>query len=300
MAEIVAAAVVAHQPMVMVPEKVRVALGGTGRDTTLIEPGYRLIREKLAALDVDTLVIFDTHWFTTTEHVIAGAAHFKGLYTSDEMPRNISDLPYDYPGAPELAASWHSVGKERDLFTVNVTTASLPRHYPTINLVQHLRTREKVLSCGHVQTASANYYLAVGEALAEAARRLPAGRIALLGSGGMSHQFWPLDVIRNHFAYDPSHVISNDARSSDARILELWARGDHAAVLELYPDYHRRFHPEGRFSHYLMALGAIGGADCRTRGEQLSAYENAVGTGQVHVWFDCKEAGPLSSEEIRA
>jgi 3,4-dihydroxyphenylacetate 2,3-dioxygenase len=299
-AEIVAAAVVAHQPMVMVPEKVRVALGGTGHDTTLVEPGYRLIREKLAALEVDTLVIFDTHWFTTTEHVIAGAAHFRGLYTSDEMPRNISDLPYDYPGAPELATSWHSVGKERGLFTVNVTTASLPRHYPTINLVQHLRTRERVLSCGHVQTASASYYLAIGEALAEAARRVPTGRIALLGSGGMSHQFWPLELIRDHFAYDPSHVISTDARASDARILELWARGDHASVLEMYPDYQRRFHPEGRFSHYLMALGAMGGAGCRVPGEQLSAYENAVGTGQVHVWFDCREAAPVLPEEIRA
>ena len=290
MAEIVAVAVVAHQPMVMVPEKVRVELGGTGADTTLIEPGYRLIRERLAALDVDTLVIFDTHWFTTTEHVIAGAAHFKGLYTSDEMPRNICDLPYDYPGAPELAAAWHAVGKERSLYTVNVNTPSLPRHYPTINLVHHLRTREKVLSCGIVQTASQNYYLAVGEALAEAARRLPDGRIALLGSGGMSHEFWPLDVIRNHFAYDASHVISSDARAMDARILELWEKGDHAGVLELYPEYRRRFHPEGRFAHYLMGLGAMGGAACRARGTQLSAYENAVGTGQVHVWFELERS----------
>jgi 3,4-dihydroxyphenylacetate 2,3-dioxygenase len=299
-AEIVAAAVVAHQPMVMVPEKVRVALGGTGQDTTLVEPGYRLLREKFAAFDIDTLVIFDTHWFTTTEHVIAGAPHFKGLYTSDEMPRNICDLPYDYPGAPELAASWHSVGKERELFTVNVTTPTLPRHYPTINLVQHLRTREKILSCGIVQTASPSYYLAVGEALAEAVRRLPAGRIALLGSGGMSHEFWPLDVIRDHFAYDASHVISSDARAFDARILELWKSGDHAAVLELVPEYQRRFHPEGRFAHYLMALGAIGGAACHTRGEQLSSYENAVGTGQVHVWFDCQNAPTSPQQEIKA
>ncbi|HKU38663.1 MAG TPA: hypothetical protein VJR89_10965 [Polyangiales bacterium] len=290
MAEIVAAAVVAHQPMVMVPEKVRVELGGTGTDTTLIEPGYRRIRERLAALDVDTLVIFDTHWFTTTEHVIAGAAHFKGLYTSDEMPRNICDHPYDYPGAPELAALWHQVGKERGLYTVNVNTPSLPRHYPTINLVHHLRTREKVLSCGIVQTAAASYYLAIGEALAEAVRRLPEGRIALLGSGGMSHEFWPLDVIRQHFAYDASHVISSEARAFDERILEHWAQGNHAAVLELYPEYRERFHPEGRFAHYLMGLGAMGGAQCRVRGERLSTYENAVGTGQVHVWFD------LSSE----
>jgi 3,4-dihydroxyphenylacetate 2,3-dioxygenase len=285
MGEIVAAAVVAHQPMVMVPERVRIELGGTGRDTTLIEPGYRRLRETFADLGVDTFVIFDTHWYTTTEHVMAGAAHFSGLYTSEEMPRNICDVPYDYPGAPELARAWHEVARERCLHTVNVTTASLPQHYATINLVHHLRTRERILSCGVLQTASMDDYLALGDALAEAVRRADGGRMALLGSGGMSHEFWPLSVIRQHFGYDPSHVISPEARAMDARIVALWERGDHASVLELYPEYHRRFHPEGRFAHYLMALGAIGGKACRVPGITLSAYENAVGTGQVHVLF---------------
>ena len=294
MGEIVLCAVVAHQPMVMVPEKVRVGLGGTGADTTLIEPGYRLLRERFAALAVDTLVIVDTHWFTTTEHVIAGAARFTGLYTSDEMPRNICDLPYDYPGAPELAAAWHQVGKERGLYTLNATTPSLPLHYPTINLVHHLRTSEKVLACGVVQTGGLADHLQLGEALGEAVRRTAGARVAILGSGGMSHEFWPLAAIRDHFGYDPSHVISGEARAFDARILGLWRAGDHAAVLELYPEYLQKFHPEGRFAHYLIALGAIGGARCRARGIQLSEYENAVGTGQVHVVF------PLSAQEDRA
>jgi 3,4-dihydroxyphenylacetate 2,3-dioxygenase len=292
MGDIVAAAVVAHQPMVMVPEKVRIELGRTGADTTLVEPGYRLIRQKLAALDVDTLVIFDTHWLTTTEHVLAGAAHFAGSYTSDEMPRNICDVHYDYAGAPDLAEAWHQIGKERRLHTLNVKTASLPLHYATINLVHHLRTREKVLSTGVVQTASMEYYLAVGQALADAVRNVD-GRVALLGSGGMSHEFWPLDVIRDHFAYDPSHVISAPARAADEQILDLWERGDHAAVLDLYPDYASRYHPEGRFAHYLMLLGAIGGRECRARGMLLSKYENAVGTGQVHVLFQLRSGeGP--------
>jgi 3,4-dihydroxyphenylacetate 2,3-dioxygenase len=285
MGEIVAFGVVAHQPMIMVPERVRIELGGTGADTSLIEPGFRLLRQAFRELDVDTLVIFDTHWFTTTEHVIAGAAHFSGLYTSDEMPRNICELPYDYPGAPELAAAFHQVGKERRLHTINVTVPSLPRHYPTLNLVHHLRTREKVLSCGVVQTGSLDYHLALGAALAEAVRRVPEARVAVLGSGGMSHEFWPIDSIREHFAYAASHVISPDAVQADAQIMQLWKQGDHAAVLELMPSYRARFHPEGRFAHYLMGLGAVGGRTCQLRGEQLSEYENAVGTGQVHMLF---------------
>jgi aromatic ring-opening dioxygenase catalytic subunit (LigB family) len=201
------------------------------------------------------------------------------------MPRNICDLPYDYPGAPELAEAWHQVGKERRLYTINVTTASLPQHYATLNLVHHLRTRERVLSCGVVQTAPAQYYVALGEALAEAVRRVGPCRVAVLGSGGMSHEFWPLDAIRERFGYDASNVISAEAKEMDVRILELWQRGDHETVLALWPDYQRRFHPEGRFAHYLTALGAMGGKMCTLRGVQLSDYENAVGTGQVHVLF---------------
>ena len=44
----------------------------------------------------------------------------------------------------------------------------------------------------------------------------------------------------------------------DTHILELFERGDHAAVLELYPEYQREYHPEGRFAHYLMGLGRDG------------------------------------------
>ncbi|MDD9938749.1 MAG: hypothetical protein OXT09_34375 [Myxococcales bacterium] len=286
MGELVATAVVAHQPMVMVPKKVRVALGGSGADTTLIEPGFRWLREGFDKLGVDTFVIIDTHWFTTTEHVIAGANHFRGNYTSEEMPRNICDLPYDYPGAPELAAAWHGVCKERGLFTINVTAPSLPQHYATLNLVEHLRSDQRVLSCGVVQTGERDDFLALGAALGEAIRRAEDARVAVLGSGGMSHTFWPLSQIREHFAYDPAHVISPEARAVDAEILELWAQGDHAAVLARYPEYLKRFKPEGRFAHYLMALGAMGGPECRAPGAQLSSYENAVGTGQVHVLFD--------------
>ncbi len=38
-------------------------------------------------------------------------------------------------------------------------------------------------------------------------------------------------------------------------------------------------------AHYLQMVGAMGGAECRAKGEPLSAYENARGTGNIHVWF---------------
>jgi 3,4-dihydroxyphenylacetate 2,3-dioxygenase len=52
-----------------------------------------------------------------------------------------------------------------------------------------------------------------------------------------------------------------------------------------------RIRSEGDFDHPLMMLGAVGGPDRTAPGELFSDYENATGTGQVHVWFEKPEAG---------
>jgi len=282
MGEIVAAAVLGHQPTIMLSEEQRVRMGG-GRDTTLAT-GFAAARERLDAVGADTLLIVDTHWFTTFEHVLAGQPHHRGVYTSEEVPRVICDLEFDYPGAPELAELVHAAAKECGVPTTNVTTPHFPYHYPTINLVHWLHRGEQVLSTGICQTAEPDDFLAYGAVLAQAIDRSDR-RVALIGSGGMSHRFWPLGALGEHLGYDASGVISEDARAIDLRIIDLWTRGDHAAVIDLYPEL-RALSPEGRFGHYLIPVGALGGRACRAPGVQLSEYENSVGTGQVHVWFD--------------
>ena len=45
------------------------------------------------------------------------------------------------------------------------------------------------------------------------------------------------------------------------------------------------------FGHYLMMVAAIGGRECVAPGVLYSDYENSIGTGQVHVWFERPEGG---------
>ena len=284
MGEIVGAAIFGHQPAIMAPAQMRTAMG-QGRDTTLVEPGMARLREALDACGADTFVIFDTHWFTTIEHIAAGAASFQGTYTSEELPLLIADYAYKYPGSPLLAETLTGVTGERGVRYLNATNPHIGTHYPTLNVLHYLHRGEGVLSVGVCQTAQAHNFLDFGACLGEAVRRTPNIRVALIGSGGMSHTFWPMDTILDHASFRPEEVISPEARAFDERIVDLWREGKHAAVLDLYPEY-RRFHPEGFFGHYLMLAGALGGRDCRAPGRALSEYENAVGTGQVHVWFD--------------
>ena len=63
------------------------------------------------------------------------------------------------------------------------------------------------------------------------------------------------------------------------------AAGDHAAIIDFLPTYSRHA-PEGYFGHYLIVVGALGGAACTARGTQFGQYESVSGTGQAHVWFN--------------
>jgi len=45
------------------------------------------------------------------------------------------------------------------------------------------------------------------------------------------------------------------------------------------------------FAHYLMMAAALGEQELSAPGVQYGDYENAIGTSQVHVWFDRPEGG---------
>ena len=100
MGEIVGAAVVSHVPPIVMPEDVRRGLNN-GEEISLVPGLHRLRAECLDRLGADTFVVFDTHWFTLVEMVVTSHGRRTGNYTSDELPRGMSAMPYDIPGDPE-------------------------------------------------------------------------------------------------------------------------------------------------------------------------------------------------------
>lgn len=283
MGQIVGAAVVSHHPGLVQPKEVRVQRGN-GRDSDLIE-GFERVRAKIDAVKPDTFVLFDTHWLTTSLHLVAGAAHYKGTYTSDELPFSMTRFAYDHAGAPALAAEVEKVAQEKKVAARNVVEETLPLHYPTLNVIHYLGRGEKVLSVGTCQTAKLKHFLQMGEVVGEAIRRSDA-RVVLLASGAMSHKFYDLDhVPPNPRVWHPDNVSEPKNRALDMEVLELWKQGRHDTVIDRFPELEAARY-EGHGAHYAQMMGALGGRDCRARGTQLSEYENAAGTGNVHVWFD--------------
>jgi 3,4-dihydroxyphenylacetate 2,3-dioxygenase len=291
MGEVVAAGLLAHVPTIMLPEAIRRELNN-GEDSTLVAGLERLRTEVFDTLDYDTVVVLDTHWATTVEYVTTAQDRRHGLFTSEELPRGMSRVPYDFAGDPELARAIAAHGEGEGTWITAIDDHCLPIMYATVNLWHFLGRGlpdKKWISISVCQTGDSDDNLRVGRALGKAIAALDR-KVVVLASGALSHTFWPLKVIRDHEAAGAEHIFTPEAYAADVERMAWFEQGDHARVLATMPEF-LRFRPEARFAHYLMMVGALGEAACTAPGRMFSEYENSVGTGQVHIWFDRPAAG---------
>jgi 3,4-dihydroxyphenylacetate 2,3-dioxygenase len=289
MGEVVGFGLVSHVPTIMLPEEVRREINDS-REISLVEGLRRLKTEVFERLKPDTVVVCDTHWESTFEHIVTAHERRQGRFTSHELPRGMAGIPFDMPGDPELAKSLAAQAEGRDdTWILASDDQHLPIFYGTVNVWTYLSGGERWISIAINQTGQTDDFLLLGELLGRAVEQVDR-RVIVLASGGLSHRFFPFKELRRRESSDLSNIITSEARQADEHVLKLLEAGDHRGVLEYLPEY-RKHGPEGKFGHYLIAVGSVGGASCTARGERFSDYEASVGTGQVHVWFDRPEAG---------
>jgi 3,4-dihydroxyphenylacetate 2,3-dioxygenase len=286
MGEVVGAGLLAHVPTIMLPKEIRYELN-QGKEITLVPGLEQLRRDFFETADYDTVVVLDSHWFTTVETVVTSQDRQAGLFTSEELPRGMCRIPYDWPGDPELANAMASFGEKRNTWVTAVNDNYLPVYYATLNLWHFLGRGlpdKRWISVSTVQTGDTEDYLRAGRALGDAIAATDR-KVVLLASGALSHTFWPLRELRDHEASDPIHIRTPEAYAADLDRIAWFKAGNHARVLETMPDY-LPFRPEAKFAHYLMMIGAMGESAVTAPARQYGDYENSIGTGQVHLWFD--------------
>jgi 3,4-dihydroxyphenylacetate 2,3-dioxygenase len=282
--EIVGAGLLSHVPTIMLPESSRRELN-EGKEISLVTGLRRLREEVFERLDYDTVIVFDSHWATTVEFVVTSHERRTGLLTSEELPRGVRQVPYEFYGDPELANAVASFSAKRETWITAIDDPCLPIYYATVNMWHYLGVPGKRwLSVGVCQSGDQEDHLRLGRAVADAVEAVDR-KVLVIASGALSHTFWPLREIRDHEMSDPAHVISSQARSADLERIAWFEAGRHDRVLETMPEF-RLVKPEAGFGHYLMMIGALGEERCVAPGRRFGEYENSVGTGQVHVWFD--------------
>jgi 3,4-dihydroxyphenylacetate 2,3-dioxygenase len=285
MGEVVGAGILAHVPTIMLPRETRLAIN-EGKEISLV-PGLHQLREEVfETLDYDTVVVLDSHWFTTVEFVLTAQDRRAGLFTAEELPRGMCRIPYDWRGDPELAFAMEAAAPAHSTWVTAIDDPYLPMYYATLNLWKFLGEGldKRWISVSVAQTGVTEDFLRAGRALGDAIARTDR-KVLLVASGALSHTFWKLRELRDHEAGDPSHIRTPEAYAADLERIDWFKNGEHAKVLDTMDDF-LRFRPEAMFAHYLMMAGALGEGDLRATARQYGEYENSIGTGQVHLWFD--------------
>jgi len=290
MGEVIGAGILAHVPTIMLPPQTRLALN-EGREISLVPALHQLRREVFETLDYDTVVVLDSHWFTTVEFVVTAQDRRAGLFTAEELPRGMCRIPYDWRGDPELAFAMEKAGTEHSTWVTAIDDQYLPLYYATLNLWKFLGEGldKRWISVSVAQTGVTEDFLRAGRALGEAIAGVDR-TVLLIASGAFSHTFWKLRELRDHEASDRSHIRTPEACAADLQRIGWFTEGDHGRVLSTMDDF-LTYRPEAMFAHYLMLAGALGEEDLRARARQYGDYENSIGTGQVHLWFDRPEGG---------
>ena len=169
---------------------------GTRQDAV---DGHIEIGRRCRAMGVDTIVVFDTHWLVNANYHLNCAPHFKGNYTSNELPHFISNMAYEHDGNPELGLLLAKVANDHGIQTLAHPATTLPPEYGTLVPMRYMNTdRHFKVIC--VSALCAFHYLSESAKLGYMIGCTPESKIQLRihsnsGSGYFSREWVSLDAV---------------------------------------------------------------------------------------------------------
>lgn len=246
--------------------------------------GHQEISRRCRELGVDTLVVFDTHWLVNANYHINCAPHFKGNYTSNELPHFIANMPFECPGNPELGQLLAKVCVEHGVETLAHHATTLDPEYGTLVPLRYMNEDQhfKAISVSAMCTV---HYLddsaRLGWAMRQAIEQHYDGTVAFLASGSLSHRF-AQNGLAPEFAF---RIWSPFLEQLDSRVVELWKTGQWKDFCGMLPEYASKGHGEGFMHDTAMMMGALGWSEYEGQAEVITPYFGASGTGQINAIF---------------
>ena len=246
--------------------------------------GHAEISRRCREAGVDTLVVFDTHWLVNASYHINCAPHYKGVYTSNELPHFISNLGYEIPGNPALGRLLAQVCNEHRVDTLAHDATTLAPEYGTLVPMRYMNA-DRHFKAVSVSALCMAHYLndsaRLGWAMRRAVEEHYDGTVAFLASGSLSHRF-AQNGLAPQYAF---RIWSPFLETLDRQVVQMWQSGDWATFCEMLPEYAVKGHGEGFMHDTAMLLGALGWSAYDGRAEIVTPYFAASGTGQINAVF---------------
>ena len=246
--------------------------------------GHREISQRCRDLGVDTLVVFDTHWLVNANYHINCAPHFKGTYTSNELPHFISNMPYEAPGNPELGQLLAKACNDFGVETLAHDKTTLAPEYGTLVPLRYMNEDQhfKVLSVSALcQSHYLNDSARLGWAMRQAVEQHYDGKVAFFASGSLSHRF-AQNGLAPEFAFK---IWSPFLEKLDAQVVQMWQNAEWESFCAMLPEYASKGHGEGFMHDTAMLMGALGWSGYDAPADIITPYFGASGTGQINAVF---------------
>ena len=245
--------------------------------------GHKEIARRMRELKVDTIVVFDTHWLVNSGYHVNCAPSWEGVYTSNELPHFIKNMPFSYSGNPALGHAIAEAATAAGVHTRAHDATSLALEYGTLVPMRYMNEDKqfKVISVSALCTV---HNLMDSVELGRAVRRAieqSEGNVAVLASGSLSHRFAQNGVSEQfmHKVWDPF------LETVDHHVVDLWQKGDWKTFCGMLPEYAVKCHGEGNMHDTAMLLGVLGWDQYEGKVEVVTPYFGSSGTGQINVIF---------------
>jgi 3,4-dihydroxyphenylacetate 2,3-dioxygenase len=228
--------------------------------------------------------VFDTHWLVNANYHLNCAPHFQGVYTSNELPHFISNMPYAYDGNPALGRLLAQACNAAGVETLAHDATSLALEYGTLvpmrymNADRHFKVVSVSALCMVHQLADS---AKLGWAMRRAIEDQYDGNVAIFASGSLSHRF-----AQNGLAPQYANKMwSPFLEQLDHHVVGMWQRGEWATFCEMLPEYAVKGHGEGFMHDTAMLLGALGWDRYDAGVEVVTPFFPSSGTGQINAIF---------------
>ncbi len=246
--------------------------------------GHIEIGRRCRELGVDTIVVFDVHWLVNADYHINCGPSFQGVYTSNELPHFIKNMPYAYPGNPALGKLLAQAAVKAGVATRAHDDTTLELEYGTLvpmrymNADQHFKVVSVSAWCMWHKLAESMRF---GRAVRDAIEHSYDGKVAVFASGSLSHHFADNGTASEfmHKVYDPF------LEQVDRGVVDLWERGQWPTFIDMLPMYAEKCWGEGGMHDTAMLLGLLGGRGYRSGVEIITPYFGSSGTGQINAVF---------------
>ena len=247
--------------------------------------GLHEVARRMKDAGVDTVIIFDTHWLVNSGYHVNSYDHFKGTYTSHELPHFIKDMTYDHKGNPELGRLIASEAKDLGVRAMSHEVSSLTLEYATLVPMRYMKQVEgidfKVVSVSafltsHTQENSRKF----GEAVLKAIKKYD-GNVGVIASGSLSHYFIPdtrAEQGMNSYTNEFNHQV-------DLHVLKMWQEGNFKDFTAMLPEYAVSCQGEGAMHDTVMLLGMLGWDKYDLGVDIICPLFASSGTGQVIAEF---------------